>query len=358
MRNLSRTQKKQLASIILCWIIFLNGSRIEHVAEKSALTTSGLRKSTTAAGQHVNISISPDSYMTQDVIGITHLQAESKVTIQLRNPRACRQPQLIGRLSGPALAKLVWEKDTISEDVMVGSYHVPIPGRYFLEIIVIMCTALEKQIDYKPICLVPPQVHRLTAHEEFIDVVQVNPPIEPLFGYWYNKNQTMQDPLYTRYQPQNCRNDTAREEPRCLDFMSLTRFEPYEFRYTDPSFSLEDSLRGKEGVLCFEGASHSRYLSNQGIDLISDIEGETGVRVALLREGINYPLSFNQERIQHVIHKKKCNKVIVAFGQHDLGGKQAGTSFLDFEAGLEAAMKNMSEQFSSNNIDLYFRGMQ
>eukprot|EP00980_Cylindrotheca_fusiformis_P004175 scaffold909_cov135-Cylindrotheca_fusiformis.AAC.32 len=313
----------------------------------------------TAAASHVDISISPKSYMAQDIVKITHLQAEAKVIIQLRSQRACRQPQLIGRLSGPALEKLVWEKET-SEDVMIGSYHAPIPGRYFLEIIVIMCTAPEKQIDYRRICPVKPELHRLTIDEAFVDVVHVKPTIEPRFGYWYNKNQTMQDPLYTRYQPQGCRNGTAQAEPRCLDFMSVTRFEPYEFRYTDPYFSLEDSLRGKEGKLCFEGASHSRELSIEGMNLIRGIEGKTGVRVATTHNGIitKYPKDFNQERIQHIIHHKKCNKVIVAFGQHDLGGRYSGTSFLDFEAGLQAAMKNMSEQFSSNNIDLYFRGMQ
>lgn len=91
------------------------------------------------------LQINENSSLADDIINITHVQSESKIIVHLKKSatRYCQQPQLIGRLSGPALPIVSWKQPTTHSfqnttryDILVGTYNAPMPGTYFLEIIV------------------------------------------------------------------------------------------------------------------------------------------------------------------------------------------------------------------------------
>ena len=52
----------------------------------------------------------PKSAVASDIESVLHLPEQSMIVINLKKQRNCSQPQLIGRLSGPCLAKLVWDE--------------------------------------------------------------------------------------------------------------------------------------------------------------------------------------------------------------------------------------------------------
>ena len=130
-----------------------------------------------------------------------------RLSFILIETRSCQTPQLIGRLSGSVLSKVEWESE-VSEDgtgiYLIGRYHVPEPGRYFLEIIVTMCNRLEYDANFAQQCLQDPDHHRLTHTEAAINVIPAHMQNQTdVLGYWYKKNQTdaKAEPLLTRYQP-------------------------------------------------------------------------------------------------------------------------------------------------------------
>ena len=58
----------------------------------------------------VKIEINPNSSMAAEIHSVLHFQNESKIVIHLHKQRNCSQPKLVGRLSGPALTKIIWEE--------------------------------------------------------------------------------------------------------------------------------------------------------------------------------------------------------------------------------------------------------
>jgi len=335
------------------------------------------------ANNIANIEIHPGSNITNDIISITHFQSESKVIMQFKNERFCKQPQLLGRLSGPVLTKIDWEDnfeavmnatETAENSgilTMIGHYDLPVSGRYFIEIIVTTCTYLTMETDFRRICLVDPMQHRLTLDGETIDVVVVHTPstdtdtaalLGNRIGYWYNVNQT-KDPLYTRFQPQNCRKVHKKTiQPQCAIPMNISRFDPYKFKHSEKGdFSIEKIVQDKEAKVCFEGASHARYMSAALNKMMMRLENTTSTTTnveiigQLFSQFTRYAYQFTHQKIQSIINKN-CTKVVVNTGQWD--GFDGRQSFVKYENTLKTAMVLMKDMFRAANIDLYFRSTQ
>jgi hypothetical protein len=316
--------------------------------------------------QYESLQMNENSTLADDIINITHVQSESKIIVHFKRneTRYCQQPQLIGRLSGPALSIVSWKQPTTHSlenttryDMLVGTYNAPMPGTYFLEIIVTLCVELKYETDAKPLCLVDPHRHRLTKDETTISV-NANIDNSSAIGYWYNKATLVDkyDPLYTRYQPQDCSTSPT----QCYRAMNLSRFEPYEFKFSTEQMSLQNVVKGKEGKVCIIGSSHSRYLAALLNDTVTS-SLDTNL-TATMDDDSHYlrfvQSAFTTDEIQKRIDLN-CTKVIIGTGQWDAGWpNNYPTSFNDYENYLGIGLERMNNMFRQANIDFYDRETQ
>ena len=330
----------------------------------------------------LEIEQNENAAIAADIVKITQVKKESKIIVQLKKMRKCGSPQLIGRLSGPVLTTVKWknnEKDdgTMSNsdegnDLLVGYYHVPVSGQYFIEIIVTTCTELDMDVDAKPICIQDPDYNRLTHENATITAVstletdsgnvKVHKNLDSALGFWYNKNEKHR-PMYTRYQRQNCRNDETKWTDRCKQLANLSRFDPYEFKFTT-GFSSQEFLNGKKERICFEGDSHSRVMWNYATK-ICEHSNVTVVRFADVERPnksstFHYAGELNSEGRMKDILGKNCTKVVFATGQWDAGfPKEHPTSFREYEDMLESAIHLIAQRLrDEGNVDVYFRKTQ
>lgn len=324
----------------------------------------------------VKFDINPNSTMATDIDSLMHFQNESKFVIRFSDQRNCSQPQLLGRLSGPALTKVNWEKyhlhqndtgadavlgnknhgdDNVDYNVLVGYYNVPVPGRYFLEIIVLMCIEFQLETDFTPVCIEDTHRHRLTLNGAFIQANPLQVDSQSIIGYWYNTltNET-QKPLYTRYQPapEHCNGHN------CTDIVDTSRFDPYAF-YFASQIGLETILKGKEGNICFEGASHAHELFLSTTKTLRSLNATIQGRIQVISPDprTNFAREFNVGKVQQIIDKK-CTKVVIGSGQWDAGWpKNRPTLFTQYENVLNSTIPTMLEMFQDANVDVYYRSM-
>lgn len=301
------------------------------------------------AGIHPSVELNQETRMHNDVQSIVHIPNESKIIVHLNHNRTCLQPQLIGRLSGAFLSKVTWhyEEGIASDDVIVGYYNVPSPGRYFIEIIVSICQKLDMDTDVKGICLVDPVEHRITAYNATIDAAAIASNEMQGIGFWYNKNQIV-EPMITRYQPQECRGTNSTLD-RCKSPMDVTRYDPYEFIF-NTEFHIQQHLKNKMERLCFLGASHSRVLSRFATKLQSNLH--------VIHLDYRFVANLTQSIVSHV---SKCDHVIIGMGQWDASLKSGGegpTPFNEFMRQLNNAMVEFVKPVMGVNTSVYFRNMQ
>lgn len=191
------------------------------------------------------------------------------------------------------------------------------------------------------------------------------------FGYWYNKNQAAGDdfvPLYTRFQPQNCREPAEQKSDRCKEPMDIARFEPYAFQRSARSFnrSLQEILGGKQERICVEGASHSRKLCQSIAKLLDEANNEimtsnlTYHNVTLASSSFTIQFAEDYEHKIPDFLQKNCTKIIFGVGQWDLGWpRRHPTPFRQYEERLKQSMTVMIQQLrNERNIDLYLRSTQ
>ena len=320
-------------------------------------------------GNDHTIPLNSKSQITADIQNITHIPNEARIIVHFNANRTCLQPQLIGRLSGKFLSKIQWTYDDYTTDVTrvisaVGHYNIPSPDTYFIEIIITMCTQLDIVVDASNICLINPAHHRLTHDNATIDAFYFPKTEEegdkttPI-GIWYHntailRNNNAITPMYTRYQPQNCRHVKTHMLDRCRHPMDTTRYMPYEFEFSK-QFSLQEDLREKGGSLCFMGASHSGVLMQFS-------------RRILKRSGIDHNINIFHLKYSYVANfthsamldaKDNCNKVVIGVGQWD-GSRYGGapTSFVEFRRLLNEAMSVVIKPLMNANVEVYFRNMQ
>jgi hypothetical protein len=244
----------------------------------------------TTREKQFSLALDPGCSIYQDITGIYHHPESASVSVSLRSNasddvdrRACLRPYLVARLSGPAVGVVhEWTYRQGSEEnstVIEGHYDVPMPGEYFLEIIVILCNTYDEQLlrqaqnytysdghnaseaaaaferEKQHIvehCVENPEHNRLTALNASIGVIKTSRPRQPAAetrdswkvdmdspqGYWMRDTsssrpqETVYEPLYTRYQPGECHG--GRTGDCSLPAASQTRFEPYRFTWTVP----------------------------------------------------------------------------------------------------------------------------
>ena len=334
-------------------------------------------------------------------------------------------------------------------DRIVGHYSVPSGGRYFLEVIGLFCNWINDDAggnsdgnsdnsdddgNFKDVCMEDPTKHRIT-HETtaFIDVLgndggdssttttngssssssaaaaaaaaskenkstkeekgEITAAAAP-YGYWeFNSNSSnIQQPplLLTRYQPQNCRKENELQQDRCSSAMSLDRFDPYRFVYSNnndgdeaeadtdddeqassSSSSMSRAVRSKlieqlqqnhhQSSLrfCFIGLSHAREMSREvnawlqsdelGLKLNQNISSST---VTAINIDAQFPRSVNPKQIL----KKKCTSAVIAAGQWSAGRKPPGgryrglppTNFRDYETEVRSMIERLQLQATTN----------
>jgi hypothetical protein len=314
----------------------------------------------------------------QDVHRLLHFPDESKIAIYFNKQRKCLQPQLIRRLSGRALTTIIWEKshyslpddgeegeedaDTINLltphddnnnsnkngttwDVLIGHYHVPLQGTYFLEIIAIMCDEFQYETDFAGICLVDPNHHRLTRDGVVINALSTSMTLQSMhhtttgnnysdtaaaqntssatIGYWWNdeveQNETF-TPLYTRYQPQHCRDANDADSDRCRLATDLSRFNHYKFKFSPSMYDDEQlgiMLEGKNDKICVEGASHARRLRDHMAAVLANLKA-TSIDINPTPNETRFASDVDEEWIDRII-ERNCTKVIIGSGQWDAG---------------------------------------
>eukprot|EP00804_Cyclotella_cryptica_P028087 CCRYP_016154-RB/>CCRYP_016154-RB protein AED:0.07 eAED:0.07 QI:134/1/1/1/0/0/2/374/330 len=260
---------------------------------------------------HQKIETNKKSHIAADVKTIIHIPSEAKIVAHFHRNRSCSHPQLIGRLSGLFLSKVKWEDrnvvNTNGEYVVVGHYNVPSPGKYFIEVIVTMCTQLDMDVNVTNICMVDPANHRITHLNATVDT-EIESANE--IGVWFSKMKNYNStPLYTRYQPPGCLNDPRLAS--CTGPSDVTRFDPYEFKFLR-SFSLKEQLYGKAGRACFVGASHSRVLTQHSNSIIKKL----GINnFTAYHQDLRFAASLTQVAAEEMANR--CTRVVVGMGQWD-----------------------------------------
>ena len=214
-----------------------------------------------------------------------------------------------------------------------------------------------------------PDSNRLTDEGVFIDVLMEGEPSEELsnknssvVGYWYNtREEDKHVPLYTKYQPQHCRGEEEKKTLRCKLSTDLTRFDAYNFRFTDHNFSpeiLNGRLRGQEAghKVCIVGFSHSRVLNSY----LSPILSRASIKTIWVK--VRFARDFNKDNVKYLI-QQQCTKVVIGFGQWDAGFPKGFTSFPNYEQSLVQIVKDFQEELQMLNetekkMDIFFRSTQ
>ena len=340
----------------------------EIIADKAVIPDKHLVKPTDAHKVEI-IPLSNNSTIAGDISKILHNQREGKLTICFKPQRRCARPHLIGRLSGPALSTVKWdmrwdenEQEEAEDDLLInGSYHVPMHGVYFIEVIVLTCPEIAFDTDVRQICLEDPSHHRITKNNATITVIKSSNNDEAAvhaIGYWHYEGKE-KEPLYTRYQHQICSSKEGARTSLCQEAVDLSRFENYNFKYTN-EFDLKDHLNGKNGVVCFQGASHARFLSELSAKILNrDAQGENISCAPAPHQMVKWVGDFSNPGTIQNIMIKNCTKVVVGIGQWDASIKGAGpTSFEHYEIRMKKSMEFMVSMLSQENIELYFRTTQ
>jgi len=169
------------------------------------------------------------SLLRTEVANIIHHPNEAKIVVNFHNAnkqqRKCRNPRIIGRLSGKYLTMMRWDHDTKVKDelslsflerfpgntrifgikpsdvdkverdhrdvednppavhlqlfdnrtitnAITGFYDLPEPGRYFVEIIGQICNDFSFETDFNSMCMEDPDHFRITGESSFINVVK------------------------------------------------------------------------------------------------------------------------------------------------------------------------------------------
>ena len=331
------------------------------------------------------LAINPTCTIAQDLASIEHVPEESLIVVTTKPGGKCKTPYLRGRLSGPALVLLDW---SFKENRILGHYHVPLSGLYFVEIIVIMCQdfSMNRGYDFEQICVEDPLRHRLAKSNAKVAIevqgsdnrrepVNTNSQSRPAMGYWIHQQDersAQQDfaPVYTRFQPRGClRLDDPTHEhfhrppPHCVEPTDLHRFEPYTqtFQYT------ASTLRSNQGkwwegpnfvkaskptTLCLVGDSHSRTLKASLIGFHNFTLAKNNLEIEWIKA--NYPREVNNKTITLKI-KGNCDKILLGVAQWPAsftGNKP--TSFHDYATQVKKMFDRLKGHLQDNGtVDIW-----
>lgn len=298
---------------------------------------------------------SNNSTLQSEIVNITHIPSKSMIVIHFIKDddtttiRKCHQPVVRGRLSGSSLSIIEEWEISQDHDKLVGRYHVPSSGKYYIEIIGIMCNDIQYDEDFTQLCLIDPDVHRITADGAFINVTLSSSISEDQLrlnnndfnsdsrlGYWFeqattkgsqNTENRIQKPLYTRYQPQGCRDHnlaaatmTSQQHQHCQQATDITPFDRYNFQFIKTGDSIMDNfdkhnLKKEHHVVCALGYSHSKYLTQFMTQMISWHNVEN-VTIEWVRA--RYPTDITSEFVSNNLYNANCTKLVVGLGENSI----------------------------------------
>ncbi len=326
---------------------------------------------------------------------------------------------------------------------LIGTYTTPTAGRYYIEIVGLSCNHNfdDKEYNFKKECLVDPLYHRLTSNEAFIDVVTVQQQsieteaigapyttiistkrknnddnfnsssfapstTDNKIGYW-KWNDTIlrvQDvstsnsssisrlysqfllssssPLYTRFQPQNCRYGD-KDTPRCALPSNISRFYPYQYEFTtkiqsqidttlqlykyDNTFSTTNNsstptlLQVPKKTICIIGWSHTRRMISSIQQIfhsynISSHKLETQwIKAKFPNELHDIQFMYNMHNQYKQFSDNNCTHVLVGVGQWP---GSIPILLRQFENDMEEAVKVMLKAKDEMGFELILRSIQ
>jgi hypothetical protein len=321
--------------------------QLQQVKTKD-ITLIELKQPAATTADNLEIPRNPNATIASDVASIYHFPGQSNVVVNFHAQARCPRPYLVGRLSGAALIRLHWtwsreRLDDISNNtpatVMLGTYHAPVTGEYFLEIIVIHCkdfaygvevafedgnatssTTLNAtgdvnplSFDFKSYCVEDPFNSQITDKAASILVEKQSE--KPLQGFW-RKAAAVETPLpvYTRFQPPICYEDYKAKRNLsqvCLEQPSLDQFLNYEFEWS-PSLKLNTSVlrQANPTTVCYAGYSHARTLV------------EAASRVGLNHTNNNVDIKWIESRYPEdvtkqtsVLQRMNCSSLVIGIVQ-------------------------------------------
>ena len=125
-------------------------------------------------------------HLRSEINKIVHFSNEAKIVIYLKNiqkDRICKTPRVFGRLSGKFLSLIYWENDArgkihgenlTTTNKIIGYYSVPIKGKYYIEIIGLLCNDFPYHANFRNICLENVEYNHLTSSSASIEVSTTN----------------------------------------------------------------------------------------------------------------------------------------------------------------------------------------
>jgi len=338
-----------------------------------------------------------NSTLLSEIVSITYDTSKSQPIITINfdtsSPeyRKCRRPIVRGRLSGPALTMIDWEDHYMSvpnnntstaniTDKLIGRVvNVPFPGKYFIEIVGILCNKFDFNNDFKETCVENPISHRLTANDAFINIIDSNEEStnvsnenvtsDESIGHWIlnqqNNASKLHAPLYTRFQPLSCRKPDEIKTSRCDDAINTARYDNYQFQFTDEAMkSIENSLFNASVIdhtaICSVGFSHSRlqdgYLQ-MAWRYIEEIKQEKIQALVRFRQvAVRFPSEITPDFMLDLAIKGtfQCTDLVVAIGQWP-GYRHV--SFPAYQKEMEEAILNLLDARKKMNYRIYLRSI-
>ena len=341
-------------------------------------------------------------FVASDVARVLHVPGESRIEVHLYDDavRSCRNPFVLGRISGWSLSSFVFGFDDHDHNrsVLVGTYDrsaMPVAGTYYLEVIVLLCERYDDDkdfahgVDLRQTCLYDHGTgtehnHQITRSRSSIDVVPVvdedaedsspSPPnnnTSPRMGRWIYKklletlapnnsgavgpgpttaalDLDLPPPLYTRYQVRKYSN-----YPKEWTFL----YDNYTYQWNEPGPysalnrpglhhpSNEADMGRTPLKVCFLGASHSRVLNKYSQALLvtsTVVEDLNSTRIA--RSYPNNVTDLNNTEVRSLLGDENCTHVVVGLYQWYFSFKSAKKLFWgDFEEALTAVVRVLDE---------------
>jgi hypothetical protein len=288
------------------------------------------------------LNMNPESTIASDVLGGWHNPKEGSIIIEFNRTGRCPRPVLRGRLSGPALGMLEWKYLSGNSTTVQGKYQVPFSGTYYLEIIVMLCHGWNRTTDFKDICLEDRAHHRVTELNTIIQVSRAQKGAHEM--YWVsNATSTAIQPLYTRFQPPNCRNESQTDLERCSGSMDSSRFTPYSLQWDTDELKQKLGSINNSSKICLVGASHSKLMLGYMNRFVPN--GTVAFPNGLgYKNRTTFPRYVTREFVEDLVNRLKCKKIVIGLGQWSAGWPEdEPTLFPAFETQMSTLLENIQD---------------
>ena len=342
--SLTKAQTLTIQGLLILVVLSLSGLFISRAnilhrdptetIQKSINSESSLQPTDESSNliQLEPIVINPNSTMANDFESINHVPSESAIYVRFKPEARCPRPKLRGRLSGRLLVMLdwTWNNNVVnSTGVLKGVYTVPVPGRYFVEIIAELCSDWSTGIkgdwklddyNFTSVCLEDPSNHRVTEERSLINVISVSSwSAKP--GYWVG---THFEPMRTRTQGKHCPRNTTRPNRQLMGpantaspqaCVTRDQYLHYYFQWSDLIPPIQPQPQRETTRMCVLGDSHARKLvaSMQRIGITPEALNITVVPAVKAR----WAEVVTEMVKRNMIQNQQCKKVLIGVGQWD-----------------------------------------